>query len=313
MNAGSCRSSRVRLRHLSGVVLCIVLCGRAVRAESPGDGLGKGPAEQAALQEIGAKLANPASDVWALFTQFGVTFSDGDLNTGEPEVGSSLVLQPILPLPLYGKGGDAWKLIVRPVVPILFSETIPDGFDSFRRRGGLGDIQIPMLLSPPAGGWILGAGPAWLLPTSTNDAFGHQQWGVGPAAVVGYETKDVTIGVFPQYYLGIQSRDPGKGTPDASFLDLLYFMFYNLPDAWQVGFNPTIRYDDKAPSDNRWNVPIGLTVAKTTRFGRLPVKLQAGIEYSIVSPKLYGQRLLFKLDLIPVLPALLESPIFGVR
>ena len=39
------------------------------------------------LAEVGAKLSNPVSDVWALFTQFGLTFSDGDINTGDAQIG----------------------------------------------------------------------------------------------------------------------------------------------------------------------------------------------------------------------------------
>ena len=72
------------------------------------------------------------------------------------------------------------------------------------------------------------------------------------------------MGVFPQYYFGFASRgDRESDTRDVSKLSMLYFLFYNLPDAWQVGFNPTITYDDQAPSGDKWNVPIGLTVAKT--------------------------------------------------
>ena len=43
-------------------------------------------------------------------------------------------------------------------------------------------------------------------------------------------------------------------------MSMLYAFFYNLPEAWQVGFNPTVAYDNKATSGNRWNVPVGLVV-----------------------------------------------------
>ena len=61
--------------------------------------------EHGSLSEIGAKLANPVADVWALFTQFDLTFSDGDLNTGDAKVGVNMIFQPIMPFPLYGEGG----------------------------------------------------------------------------------------------------------------------------------------------------------------------------------------------------------------
>jgi hypothetical protein len=98
------------------------------------------------------------SDVWALFTEFDLTFSNCDVNRGGPEVGGRMIFQPVLPFPLYGSGEKEWKLITRPIVPILFSQPIPTGFDRFEHLGGLADIQLPMLVSPPTGKWLLGLG-----------------------------------------------------------------------------------------------------------------------------------------------------------
>jgi len=53
---------------------------------------------------VGAKLSNPVSDVRALFTEFDLYFSDGDVNRGNPEVGGKMIFQPVLPVPLYGRG-----------------------------------------------------------------------------------------------------------------------------------------------------------------------------------------------------------------
>jgi hypothetical protein len=301
-----------RFLRRAGLALILVLVAGAAAAQpnNPATGGAEGTS-QADLAQIGAKLSNPVSDVWALFTEFDVYFSDGDVNEGDSKVGGRMIFQPVLPIPLLGSGEDEWKLITRPSVPLLFSQPVPTGFNQFDHRGGFGDIQFPMLVSPPAGNWLLGLGPTWLLPTSTNTAFGRQQWGVGPTAVVGYKTKDSIVGVFPQYYFGFADRSDHNDVPRASYLNLLYFAFYNLPDAWQIGTNPTITYDDKAGSGDKWNVPLGLTVAKTTRVGRLPVKLQLGIEYSVVSQDAFGQRAQLKLNVIPVIPSLVGSPIFG--
>jgi hypothetical protein len=283
----------------------------APRAPAPTTGTAAGGAaaqsEQASLADVGAKLSNPVSDVWALFTEFDLIFSDGDVNTGDPQVGFSMQFQPVLPVPLFGK----WKLIIRPTVPVLFSQPVPVGFNDFDHKIGLADTLLPLILSPPAKNWILGLGPTFTLPTSTVDAFGRQQWAMGPAGVVGYKTQKITLGVFPQYFFGIGSRGDQGDTPDASYMSLLYFCFYNLPDAWQVGFNPVISYDNTARSGNKWNVPIGLVVAKTTKIGKLPVKFQFGFEYSVVSQDAFGQRFLLKLNVIPVIPSLIKKPLFG--
>ena len=266
--------------------------------------------EHGSLAEIGQKLSDPTSDVWALFTEFDLSFSDGDLNKGSSEVGARMLFQPILPIPLYGRGANEWKLITRPSIPVLFSQPVPKGFDNFTHLGGLGDIQLPMLVSPPTGNLLLGLGPTFLLPTATQTEFGRHQWGVGPTLVAGYKTKDWIAFVFPQYTWGIGGWN-GKQRPDASNLSMIYTFAYNLPDAWQIGFNPTINYDARATSGNRWNVPVGLFVAKTTKIGKLPVKVLLGIDYSVVSQDAFGQRAQIKLTIIPVIHSLVKNPIFG--
>lgn len=314
------RSSRCKAGHVWSTILLVTLIvfGNTAHGQEPSSGSkGRGGSSEAqvnsengSLAEVGAKLANPVSDVWALFTEFDLFFSDGDLNRGSSKVGGRMIFQPVLPFPLYGRGDEAWKFITRPAIPVLFSQPIPKGLDDFANLGGLGDTQLPMLISPPSGNWLLGLGPTWLFPTATQEEFGQQQWGVGPAAVIGYHTKEWVGGVFPQYTFGIGGWN-GNDKPDASYLSMLYFFVYNLPDAWQIGFNPTISYDDNASSGNHWNVPVGLFVAKTTRIGKMPVKFQLGVEYSVVSQDDFGQRAQIKLNIIPVIPSLVKTPILG--
>ena len=92
---------------------------------------------------------------------------------------------------------------------------------------------------------------------------------------------------------------------------MLYFLILNLPDAWQVGFNPTITYNDKASSGNKWNVPVGLYAGKTIKIGKFPVNIKAGLEYSVVSPDDFKQIAQFRLQITPVVPSLIKDPIFG--
>jgi len=181
----------------------------------------------------------------------------------------------------------------------------------FDRKGGIGDIQVPMIISPPVKNWILGAGPTWLFPTATEKAFGRQQWDAGPAVVVGHYTEKVTIGVFPQYFFGIRSRGRSSEVADASYMNLLYFMYYNLPNAWQIGFSPTVTYDRRASSGNKWNVTVGVSVSKTARMGGMISKFELGFEYSVVSEGAFGQRAMVKLSVIPVIPSLRRKPLFG--
>jgi hypothetical protein len=58
--------------------------------------------EHGSLADIGAKLSDPTSNIWALqFNIQGPTFYDGDVNFGSPKVGGNVIFQPVLPFPLY--------------------------------------------------------------------------------------------------------------------------------------------------------------------------------------------------------------------
>ena len=54
-----------------------------------------------------------------------------------------------------------------------------------------------------------------------------------------------------------------------------------------------------------------MVVTKTTAVGKQPVKFQLGLEYSVVSQDDFGKRFLLKLNIIPVIAALIDNPIFG--
>jgi hypothetical protein len=243
-------------------------------------------------------------------------FYDGDVSKGDPQLGATTVFQPLMPIPLHGTGKDQWRLIVRPVVPIIASQPIVKGPDEFSHVGGLGDIQLPLLLVPSdriAGNFILGAGPVMQFPTATRSDLGAKQWALGPAAVIGYKTKNkkITAGVFPNYFWKIGSASQGDNTRNVNKLSLLYFFTYNLPDAWQWGMNPTITYNHNTDARDKWKVPVGLYVGKTIKIGKLPVNIKAGGEYSVVSPDTFGNRYQFRFQFTPVIRSLIKNPIFG--
>jgi len=269
----------------------------------------------ASAAEIGKKLSNPLSDVWALFTEFDYIRSKGDLSGQGSKTGTDMIFQPVMPFKLT----KDWKMITRPVVPISFSVPVPEadaqhGIE-FKDRSGLGDISVPFLFTPvsqsgskDAQSWTLGGGPTFTFPTATSDYLGTNTWEAGPAAVVVYKTPKITVGAFGQYWWSFAKT--GSNTADTSHGTLLYFLWYDLPDAWQVGTGPTISYNNKASSGNQWNVPVGLMAAKTVKFGKLPIKFQFGVEKSVVRQDDFGKDWTIKLNIIPVIPALVKNPIF---
>jgi len=312
-------------RLLAALVISFATVGPARSEQTQSAG-----APDRTLAEIGLELGNPVSDLWAHFAQLGISLSDGDFNEGSPSVGGFLRYEPTFSVPLYGGGDEAWRLVVRPTIPLLFEQPVADNQKGFvildplgnpthgglasnqiDHKTGLGDSSLPLLVTPPSGSLLLGVGPSFLFPTSTKDDLGKRQFGVGPAGVLGWKTRNWIGGVYPQYIFGIGSRGDQGDTPDLSQLSLRYFFFYNLPNDWQVGFDPTITYDDPVRVKNRWNVPVGLLVAKTVRIAGRPVKLQFGAEYSAIHEEDFGRRWSIRFDVIPVVKSLINGSIFG--
>jgi len=301
---------------LAGLIAVVMLFGfttlsATAQEKAPTGGSGHGD-----MGEIGKKLANPLASLWALnFNSFMPGFYDGDVNNGDAKLGATTIFQPILPVPLHGEGKDQFRVIIRPVVPLVWSTPIPEGFDDFDHKSGIGDIQLPFVFAVPdskAGKWIIGGGPVFEFPTATDDALGADQWSMGPAIALGYKTKSLTSVLFFNYFSKIGSSDQDDGTPDTSKGTLLYSMVYALKGGWQIGSNPTISYNDRASSGNKWNVPVGVFVGKTQKIGNVPVNIKLGIEYSVVSPDDFGQEAAIRLQVTPIIPGLIKNPIFGM-
>ncbi|MEN8691941.1 MAG: transporter [Desulfobacterales bacterium] len=266
--------------------------------------------------EVGKKLANPLANLWALnFNSFIPTFNDGDINEGDAEIGATTIFQPILPVPLHGEGEDEFRMIVRPVIPFIWSTPVPEGYDEFDDKSGIGDIQLPFVFAVPdskAGKWILGAGPVFEFPTATDDALGADQYSAGPAVAVGHKGKQLTSVLFLNWFEKIGEAGQDDDTDDTSKGTLLYSLQYQLDGGWQIGTNPTISYNSRADSGNRWNVPIGAFVGKTMKFGKVPVNIKLGVEYSAVSPDDFGQQAAVRLQVTPIIPGLVKKPLFGL-
>ncbi len=284
-------------------------------AFTTGGAAAQGAPAAASAAEVGKQLSNPTSDVWALFTEFDYTKNNGTLTGGgdSKTVGSTMIFQPIAPVPLTRN----WQLITRPVVPIIFSTPVPgaDGGEiNFDRKSGLGDMALPLVpvnkhgIKLGKGGLVGGVGPTFQFPTATDDALGSDTWETGIAAVAVYKLPKWTFVAFPQYLWSTGKTD--DDAPHTSHGSLLYVVLYEAGNAWQVGVTPTITYDNEASSGNRWNVPIGLTVAKTTKVGKRMIKFQVAFEYSVVNQDAYGKEFMLRFNVIPVVANPFSKPLF---
>lgn len=220
-----------------------------------------GNAGQENLQELNRQLQNPVSSVWSLTFQFNNFFLKGS-PSDKTRVQSLLNFQPVLPLHLT----KDVNLIIRPVLPFIFSSPVFDG-QGFENKGGFGDMALVPFISPASDNWIIGVGPSTIFPTATNKGLGQGKLQLGPAAVVGWFNKAWMLGVFPQQWWSVAGDDD---RPDTSQANIQYFLYHFLPNAWSIGTSPNILIDWKADDGNKVTFPVGLSVGKTVKLGSCP-------------------------------------------
>ncbi len=287
------------------------------------------------LEEISRKMDNPLSDLWIIFNQNDTSIWRGTPARGKKVI-NVLTVQPILPVNLTKN----WNLVNRPIIPIISAPEfdipgrpglganpgmIPSqprfgAFENIRlstdREFALGDINFWTMISPvkPTKGVIWGVGPSFMFPTATRDQFGTEKFSIGPANVIMTFPGKWTLGVFHQHFFSIGGDDDRESVKMSQVQPIL---FYNLPKLWTVGMAPMWTANWKASSDDVFTIPIGLEVQKTIILGgKLPVRIGAGVHYSVLKPDNYGQRWNFRLYFVPVIPNLLkmklkDKPLFG--
>ena len=270
---------------------------------------------QISAKELSQQSANPVGKFAFVFTQFAATSSDGDLNTGDSHIAGNITFQPIIPIPLYGSGDDEWRLVTRPTINLFIEQPVPEGdVDDFDRKTEISDLLIPLPVAIPnniAGNWLLALGPGFSIPTNTDDAFGKDQWAAGASGVFGYIADKWMAGIYPQTYFRIADQGRDDDERAARFGNMFYWYWYNITDDWQIGTNPTIQWDDKAGSGNKWNIPVGFSAAKMTKIGNMPLRIEFGVEYSAVRQDDYGEVARIKFNFIPLVSRPIKKAIFG--
>ena len=217
-------------------------------------------------EKYAKQLANPVSALISVPLQ--LNFDD---NIGPLDKGSRVTLnvQPVIPISL----NDEWNLISRTIMPLIKQEDIFPGSGS---QSGLGDTVQSMFFSPvdsTASGWIWGAGPAFLLPTATDELLGTEKWGAGPTAVALKQEGPWTYGFLVNHIWSF-AGDSDRNDLNATFMQP--FIGYTTPGGWSFDLQTETTYDWK---NEKWNVPLVFLVSKVTTIGSQLVQLQAGPRY----------------------------------
>lgn len=226
---------------------------------------------QADDADLAKQLSNPIASLISVPFQFNYDSGYGS----EDGHRTTLNIQPVIPFAL----NEDWNLISRTILPIITQEDIagPSGTQS-----GLGDTTQSLFFSPKApglGGIIWGVGPAFSLPTGTDDLLGTGKWGAGPTGVVLKQSGPWTYGVLANHIWSF-AGEANRAEVNSTFLQP--FLSYTTPNAWTFGINTESNYDWTTES---WSVPINLTVAKLVKFGEQPVSFTVGARYWAETPE----------------------------
>lgn len=252
--------------------------------------------------EINRKVTDPVSTTWSLKILNNVKFRDVGANGDHVQY--TLQFQPTMPLLLT----RYLKLITRPEFTLVDDTPYANPQGALSRTTGVGDTILDEVLSPKLGPWLFALGPTFVFPTANLEKTGQGKWQAGPAGVIGYQTKKWIAGAIFQQWWSF------AGSPDRSAvseLHLQYMANYFFGDGWSIGTSPTMKVDWKASAGNKVTFPIGPTLAKVVKLGGvLPVKLEIEGLYMPVYPANNGERFSIQLELIPVVPAPVQGPLY---
>jgi hypothetical protein len=224
--------------------------------------------DQAALAQ---KLSNPVAALISVPFQFNY---DQDIGPAEDGDRWLLNVQPVVPIEL----NQDWNIISRTILPVIAQDDVVPGAGS---QFGLGDVVQSLFFSPKAPtatGWIWGVGPAFLLPTGTDDLLTADQWATGPTAVVLRQEQGWTYGILANHLWSF-AGDDDRADVNATFMQP--FLSFTTPTAWTYSLNTESSYDWEA---DELSMPVNAVVTKVTRVGGQLVSVGGGLRYWADSP-----------------------------
>jgi hypothetical protein len=249
-------------RHASAIAIASAI---AVTAPATCQGQEATPASAPAAGEsadLAKKLSNPVSDLVSVPFQF-----NWEQNVG-PDDQTRFVLnvQPVMPFSL----NKDWNLIARVIVPFVSQ---PPLFQGGEPAFGVSDVLASFFFSPKESGITWGVGPVISLPSTTIPTLGTEKWSAGPTVVVLKQSGPWTYGALWNQVWSFAGND---SRADVSQMFLQPFL------AYQATHTVTLTVQSEASAnweadDDKWTVPINVSVSKLSSFGVFPASYQVGV------------------------------------
>lgn len=226
-------------------------------------------AEGSDAAELAKKLSNPIASLISVPIQNNTDVGIGEFNGSR----NTLNIQPVLPISLSPK----LNLVARWVQPVISQFNITgDG----NHESGLGDAVVSTFLSPAIskGGLTWGVGPVFLIPTGTNEYLTNKKFGIGPTAVVLYQTKGKTIGLLVNQIWSI-AGDEDRGDVNQMFFQP--FFVYNWKTGAGIGANLEITQNWQASATTVWFNP---NISAVTSLGKQKTQFLIGPRINLAAP-----------------------------
>lgn len=215
--------------------------------------------------ELAKRLTNPFADVINIPVNQNPDFGLGS----DDDWRYTLTVQPVIPIHL----NPSWNIISRTVVPVIYDD---NGGDF-----GIGDIAQSFFLSPTMAteeGWVWGAGPIFLLPTSTVDHFGLDRVGLGPTVGLLWRGGPWTIGALTNHTWSL-GADEARDHVSATFLQP--FIDYTTDTSITFSVNTETTYNW---TQDQWTVPVNLVVRKLFDFDGMKMSVALGPRFYLEGP-----------------------------